>query len=779
MEADALSPERFVQELYGTSPPDYWVEFLLLQYQPTQDNPNAKKILVHYYQVRDVVNPGQFEATLNYLRFKNSHLWNIHPSVNPRKIKRDRGRGRNDDIDGYVALWVDIDFHDNEPAVRAQWEATRKEFAGQGLDPSVVIESGHGIHAYWLLDRPYPVAEARPCLAGLQDAAKSDPVNDPARVLRMPGTANVKDPKAIVKCDVTGASWKRFPLESFKDYEIDPGKTEEEVEQDSAPPPPHSHDPQIEKILAEGSGEGSRNNDAAKVAGYFFGKGYNLDQAVEAMTAWNEKNTPPLSSPELLSVIQSIHKKEKAKPPKKPSKKRDRGPGMKYFEGREFLPRRLADEICSKVPLIATPEGDDGLGVDLFVYRDGSFRAGGAAKVVDLCQELLGDESKAPRVATVCDSVRISQRTPYDKLNLSAGTLINVKNGMLDWRKGEIIPHDTKYLSTIQINAEWDPAATCPQVQKFFETVLPEDEGKIVEEYLGYLLLPDTSFGKCLVAIGEGGNGKSTFLKLLTHFIGKENISTLSLHQIAEERFTSASLFGKLANFYDELEHKALENTGIFKQIVTGDPIKAEEKGKAPFSFKPFCRLVFATNEMPRSKDRSQAYFDRFIFVKFPNRIRGTSIAVRDYDLVLAKVPGAMSYLLSRAVDGLRRLQDQGKFSISKTSLEAIEEYQRDCNSAYDFVQECCTFDDPTGFIPKADMYSGYKNWSEENGRRPMSAREFARTLGGLNVKEARTMTARGWSGIAWKNGLPLSSSSKELGLFQDGLNNREPRIDF
>src|SRR6185369_1667574 len=159
----------------------------------------------------------------------------------------------------------------------------------------------------------------------------------------------------------------------------------------------------------------------------------------------------------------------------------------------------------------------------------------------------------------------------------------------------------------------------------------------------------------------------------------------------------------------DELESKVLENTATFKQIVAGDQIKAEEKGKAPFSFKPFARLVFATNQMPRANDRSQAYFDRILLVRFPNRFRDTDQVILDYDEVLARTPGLLSALLNRAISGLQRLMKQRRFTESQTSIEELEEYKRECNSAFDFVSSFCTLKDPNVWIAKKVVYESYK----------------------------------------------------------------------
>lgn len=505
--------------------------------------------------------------------------------------------------------------------------------------------------------------------------------------------------------------------------------------------------------LIHHAGDFSRAASALEAMGY--GDRAAADREVEEFGRISE---PPKKEKELAAFTpQTDYKKKKEK---------SEGGADRYFDGRTFFPERLALEICGEKRFIATPIGDDGFGTRIYVYRDGAFRPGGESVIVDEAYRLLGDRTNDNRVTDVVKNVRISKKVDYKHLNVSAKDIINVQNGMLNWKTGKLAPHDPKYLSTIQIGTPYEPDVRSEQLDRFLEMILAPDEIPVVDEFLGYLLIPDTSFNRCLVVIGEGGNGKSTLLDLMMGFLGEENISHYSLQHISEEKFSVAGLFGSLANFYDELQTKQIHDTATFKIITGGSPLKAEDKGKAPFSFRPFCRLVFSANEMPRSDDRSQAYFDRFIFIKLPNRIRGTRTEVRKYAEVLLETPEVRPALLNRGISGLRRLMERGRFSSSPSSLEAIEEYRRECNSAYDFIREYCTFDDPTGWISKQDLYGRYKAWCGDSTRKAMASRGFAKSLETMNVRSVRHGEARGWGGIAWTDGSVPKTAEDEVREF-------------
>ena len=44
--------------------------------------------------------------------------------------------------------------------------------------------------------------------------------------------------------------------------------------------------------------------------------------------------------------------------------------------------------------------------------------------------------------------------------------MINVKNGLLDWRSMELMPHSHEVYSTIQLPVLWNPEASCPAIDR-------------------------------------------------------------------------------------------------------------------------------------------------------------------------------------------------------------------------------------------------------------------------------------------------------------------------
>lgn len=913
--APELTPARFCAELWKVADPGHTVEFWFSADLPPEPGAKKgkKKVRFYFQTVANII--ADCDSIQTILTLENRKCWNVYHSVNPRvrQAPTRSGSGRNEDVAAYVALWVDLDWHDgNETAVRTRVQATLHDLKEQSLYPSIVIESGYGLHFYWLLDKACvhdPVADpnaerspARRACAGLQDYFKgSDPINDPRRVLRWPGLANHRIAGQYPICTIKEASWQRYPIEAFDSFTIDPGRTHEEVTNEEearaineemqrlagsgaiAP----SKDPDVERVKA-GVEEGGRNVAAATMAGHYLARDIAPDSVWLLLVEWNKRNRPPLEEDELKTTFNSMRKKDdrqrernqqelknfeaavaeapkpappqvappapavvesppqdnpiadiadgisdnfkeaaericsyytyrmpsratayipvcdwnrRNKPPidskildavfdakwdraeyeraeqrarKKDAKEKEKREGApKHPEDRgavwfdedgEFIPPLMAQHLAREHGFLSTPIGTDGKGVDLFTYKNGSFRAKGASFARAEVVRLLGTFVRRVRIDEVIELLTEYVKMEYDLINPQALDLINVKNGMLNWCTGELLPHDRKYLSTLQLNAVWNPEAKSEALEKFLGEVFPPDALLLAEELCGYLTVPDTSFQKCFVTVGSGGNGKGTFLKVLRAMLGKANVSEMSIHEIEGDRFATGTMADKLANICHDLDPRLLESTGRFKSIVSGDPISAEQKFKARYSFEPFARLVFSANQFPRSMDRSEAFFRRLIFIPFPNRFDDKPSCVADLDKQLSSNPVVLTSLLNHAIKGLRRLRENKKFTMPASSLAEIESYRRECNSAYDFIVEHCAFE-PDQWLAKKTMYQTYQVWCIDEGMKAMSSKHFVKALDGINgLKMVQRDGYPGWKGLSWKGGQAPPTSRSEIG---------------
>jgi putative DNA primase/helicase len=413
----------------------------------------------------------------------------------------------------------------------------------------------------------------------------------------------------------------------------------------------------------------------------------------------------------------------------------------KYFDGSRFVPALLAKEILQSTPFFSD-------GNQLFAYQDGVYRANGENLVRLLCLNMLGNEYRINHVREVMHYIHTQAFVDPAKINMDDGR-ISLLNGLFDLAEHTLLPHIPNRQSTIQLPVAYDANAKCPQITAFLGQVIPADAIPTVLEFIGYCLTMNAKYEKALMPTGTGANGKSTFIKLVEAFLGKTNTTSIPLHELAESRFKRADLQGTLLNTFGDISSRQLETSSIFKAIVSGDKIDAERKGKDPFYFKPYSKLLFSANELPGSKDFNKAYLRRWIVMPFPNSFDYGRNA--DPDLISKLTTSEeMSGLLNLALEGLKRLYTNNKFTESETTRKAIDNFLIEADSVVGFINECCELHDGAECQTMV-LYSGYKRWCEESGLRPLGKSSFYKRLVDQFpqlIKGRRNKQKEYWEGI-------------------------------
>jgi putative DNA primase/helicase len=314
-------------------------------------------------------------------------------------------------------------------------------------------------------------------------------------------------------------------------------------------------------------------------------------------------------------------------------------------------------------------------------------------------------------------------------------------------------PYHKSMTFTSQIPISYDPNADCPLFKKCLdEWLIPEDHA-IAQEWLGYCLLRDYPIHKALLCVGGGRNGKSTFLGVIDNLVGYDNVCHVPLQNFAANRFMLAQLWGKYANTAAELSDKAVRQTDLFKKLTGGDMITAEKKNKNPFDFKNHAKLTFSCNKIPESYDMSDAYFDRFLILNFPNQFLDDKADKELGDKLKAELPGILNYALA----GLQRLLQNQKFSYNKSLEETRQYYQRASSTVACFVEDAL---DPAsqGEITVEGLYMNYAGYCRDHKITPLTKPVFARKLPEYVAVTRERHRIEGrltyvWAGIKYKNG--------------------------
>lgn len=349
--------------------------------------------------------------------------------------------------------------------------------------------------------------------------------------------------------------------------------------------------------------------------------------------------------------------------------------------------------------------------------------------------------------------------------------MINLLNGMFDVKQWKLFLHDPKFYSIRQIPLVYNPEARCPQIMKFLADVVSENDSKVLIEFAGYSLIPETSIQKAVMLYGEGANGKSVFLKFLTKFIGDNNVSGVSLQALENDKFKVADLYGKLLNIYPDLKDQAIYHSDIFKTLVGGDRMQGEKKYKDSFWFYNTARLMFSANKIPEVKNTEFAYFRRWILINFPNQFKEGQ---NDDKHLFEKLttPEELSGFLNLALSGLKRVLETEMFSYDQ-SIESVEKlYKSRSSSVGTFAENCLIMS--VGDTRKTVMYEKYVEWAQAKNLKPVAPNEFGKKFKNLGYDDSHPYDALIKDKVSMWNNVVVDSEkfNTEVGKFEEILTN-------
>ncbi len=223
----------------------------------------------------------------------------------------------------------------------------------------------------------------------------------------------------------------------------------------------------------------------------------------------------------------------------------------------------------------------------------------------------------------------------------------------------------------------------------------------------------DCSQQKAFMLHGVGSNGKSVFLALLEALVGRENTAAESLQKLEFDKYRPAKLYGKLVNICGDIPDVKMQKSENFKKLTSGfDLIDGENKYQDPFTFKNTAKLIFSANAIPEGK-RDKAYYRRWILIRFPNNFEGENA---DKSLITKLLTQEeLSGFLNLALDGLKRVRENEKFSNEKSIEATQKEYEFNSDPVAAFMEECTQISDDD--CDSIILYLKYVDWCNSYGK--------------------------------------------------------------
>jgi len=461
--------------------------------------------------------------------------------------------------------------------------------------------------------------------------------------------------------------------------------------------------------MRDGVFKGDRHYVGIKQAAYLVGLDQDEITVLFNMKVWNKLCHPPLPESEIERMVKWAFEKQSAR---------------KEFlyldpEGNtHFKPVNFAEYLMKKHHFKTTRDNET-----MFVFNEeeGIYGDWGKVVVKEQMATLLDEGNRARYVADVIHHIHGS--TYFDRSHNPLG-IIAVENGYLDVVTRELTPYTHELFIETKIPVKYDSSTKSPAILKFLEEVVGPDQMEILQEYLGYCLYKNMLFHKALLLVGDGSNGKTTFLNLLKSLLGTKNINNATLRALCYNRFATANLYGKLANICADIASDALNKTGMFKMLVGGDTVNAQKKFQKPFNFSNHAKLIFSANKVPDSVDDTLAFFRRWIIIECNNIFLGEN--KNPHILKELTTPTELSGLLNYALEGLKRLLKNGRFSETETMEVMKHHYIKHANSAKAFINDCLEYKEyneekgKNNYIETNLFYSAYIKFCQENNLRSM-----------------------------------------------------------
>ena len=337
--------------------------------------------------------------------------------------------------------------------------------------------------------------------------------------------------------------------------------------------------------------------------------------------------------------------------------------------------------------------------------------------------------------------------------------LIPFKNKIYNLKNDKFLDYSPDYffINKLVVNVN-EENKDCPTIDNIFNEIVNSTDMITLYEILTYSLWRGYPYPKIFILYGSGGNGKGVYIKILNRILGKENISLISSNDLQNNRFASSQLFGKLVNVSGEMEYTMLKNTTKLKQGCGEDLIYCERKFREPFPFINYAKMIFLTNQVPLTMDKTFAFYRRIFLLEFPN----TFIIGENADpMIVEKIPEEeFEGLAWRCLTTLKGLfENDFVFTNHEKTEEVTNKYEDLSNPLNKFLEED-TEKEPNSDIPVGDFSERYISYLKQNGFRIWTNREINKAMRdkGYRDKTLRTIkengsptTYKAWLELRWR----------------------------
>lgn len=325
--------------------------------------------------------------------------------------------------------------------------------------------------------------------------------------------------------------------------------------------------------------------------------------------------------------------------------------------------------------------------------------------------------------------------------------LIICKNGLVDLRTGELLPHTPDLFAVNSVNITYDPNAKPKEWPKFLDSVFGGDQEskEALQLFVGYIMSNSLKQQKMLIMAGPTVSGKSTIISVLECLLSENATVPSSFESLATDKNEMWDYrHAKMIVFADESFSgpipTQLKLSTKLKKLITGEKVSIEDKFIKSQSARLRCKLVALCNddEMPKILNKSRALLRRLILIYTPKSFEGNE----DIDLGdRLTQPRELQGILNWAIEGYQKLTKSNKLIQPKSGLPLLRDFQEKADPMLMFVNEHCVVDEE-GWVIKDEFFNKYEEWYKPSKTRLTKKSVWQDLKRSLNVGNKVIVTA-------------------------------------
>lgn len=737
-------------------------------------------------------------------------------------------RTKNETVSCIPGLWFDFDLISKTKTANLprNIDEIKKFLAAEQFKPTLLVDSGHGLHGYWLFREPWYLADPEEKLkaadilvrfqkhilarALTEHGWKFDKTADLCRILRIPGTINYKFDPVPVKVIHEHLPFRYNP-DDFDSWL--PDSTDDELTQTAGRVFETRPTDGAAQLIIDGCAfiQHCRDDAATLPEPEWYAMLTNIARAKDGLQAAHELSAPyPRYSqaettkkyahargnpaPQSCEYIRSIGftgcpaggcgvknpasfalspKKRKQDKTPEPAPDPEFSPMEKFTDlgNAERFARQFTGQVkhCAHLGGWYVWDGirwreDDTGQIMAFAKKCVRSMYIEAAEIDDpeIRDALIKHAKKSEAVARLQAMLLLAQHmlaARVDELDADEW-LFNVKNGTIDLRTGQLLPHDPTRNITKLAPVTYDPTAKCPTFTAFLASVFADNANIIgfMQRFLGYCLTGDTREQKFAIAYGNGQNGKGTLLNLILDLLGDYGQTTPTDTLMARKSEGIPNDIARLRGARYVLASEGAEgrrfNEPLIKQMTGQDRLAARFLHREFFEFWPQFKIVLLTNDKPVARGDDAALWRRIMLVPFTQKFDGDKC---DNTLpVKLRDKKEMSGVLTWMIQGCLEWQKNG-LQVPSEIMQATTEYRSENDIISDWMDECCVTDE---IITEkiGNLYQNFTEWAAKTGEKLfMSRKKFSQRL---TIKGF--ILYQGSGGIRKIKGIGLASERQE-----------------